>query len=550
MIIKQLDFISPRVTFYHQGFLYHSSLFSGILSIISIILIILFISYYLLRIIRREEINTFYYNSFVEDAPTFKMNSSSFFHFINIAQNSRINFYEGIDFTAFRIIGVQRHYISYLTYNNLKTFEHWLYGYCDNDTDTEGISNLITYDFFGRTACVKKYFDLTDQKYYEKGDEKFIYPELAHGTFNKNNKIYNIIIERCKEDTIGYILGDGFHCRNDSQMIEYYKNIKGARVFQLYFVNNLINVMDYKNPIKKSIYRLETTFKSNQFSQSDVSYNPMKLLTHNGFVLDHTIEENSYTFDRDDVYVEDKGNTDLFMVYSFLLKNIMNYYERNYKRIQDIFSSIGGIYQVVIIIATYTNYLYSNFVVLSDTQILLHGSIHNEKNIFNKRMKEYKIRQSNIREFVKEKEKDKNKDIKKISEKNKFNDSNIKGSRNEKTYNEIENSKSNNKIINESEELRKKYEITFNKIERENVLNNKDTKTKYEKTNFFNYCLFKISCGKKHTFFNVYDKFRKKIISEEHLVRNHLNIYNLLRITEKKRNRKNSYQLKDLIRLV
>ena len=154
------------------------------------------------------------------------MNSSSFFHFINIAQNSRINFYEGIDFTAFRIIGVQRHYISYLTYNNLKTFEHWLYGYCDNDTDTEGISNLITYDFFGRTACVKKYFDLTDQKYYEKGDEKFIYPELAHGTFNKNNKIYNIIIERCKEDTIGYILGDGFHCRNDSQMIEYYKSVR------------------------------------------------------------------------------------------------------------------------------------------------------------------------------------------------------------------------------------------------------------------------------------------------------------------------------------
>ena len=390
---------------------------------------------------------------------------------------------------------------------------------------------------------------MTDQKYYEKGDEKFIYPELAHGTFNKNNKIYNIIIERCKEDTIGYILGDGFHCRNDSQMIEYYKNIKGARVFQLYFVNNLINVMDYKNPIKKSIYRLETTFKSNQFSQSDVSYNPMKLLTHNGFVLDHTIEENSYTFDRDDVYVEDKGNTDLFMVYSFLLKNIMNYYERNYKRIQDIFSSIGGIYQVVIIIATYTNYLYSNFVVLSDTQILLHGSIHNEKNIFNKRLKEYKIRQSNIRDLVKEKEKDKNKDIKKISEKNKFNDSNIK-SRNEKTNNEIENSKSNNKIINENEELRKKYEIAFNKIERENVLNNKDTKTKYEKTNFFNYCLYKISCGKKNTFFNVYDKFRKKIISEEHLVRNHLNIYNLLRITEKKRNRKNSYQLKDLIRLV
>ena len=42
-----------------------------------------------------------------------------------------------------------------------------------------------------------------------------------------------------------------------------------------------------------------------------------------------------------------------------------------------------------------------------------------------------------------------------------------------------------------------------------------------------------------------------KIISEEHLIKNHLNIYNILRVTEKNRNfRKNSYQLHELIKLV
>ena len=39
--------------------------------------------------------------------------------------------------------------------------------------------------------------------------------------------------------------------------------------------------------------------------------------------------------------------------------------------------------------------------------------------------------------------------------------------------------------------------------------------------------------------------------SEEHLIKNHLNVYNLLRINEKKRNfRRNSYQLKDLTKLI
>ena len=71
-----------------------------------------------------------------------------------------------------------------------------------------------------------------------------------------------------------------------------------------------------------------------------------------------------------------------------------------------------------------------------------------------------------------------------------------------------------------------------------------------EKT-FCNYILYKLTCGKKKDFFNIYKNFRIKIISEEHLIRNHLNIYNLLKVTERKRhNRRNSYQLKDLINLV
>ena len=87
--------------------------------------------------------------------------------------------------------------------------------------------------------------------------------------------------------------------------------------------------------------------------------------------------------------------------------------------------------------------------------------------------------------------------------------------------------------------------------EKEN--NDKDGKAKENSDiNFWNYILFKITCEKKKLFFNVYQNFRIKIISEEHLIRNHLNIYNLMKVTERKRSvrRRNSYQLKDLIKLV
>ena len=82
--------------------------------------------------------------------------------------------------------------------------------------------------------------------------------------------------------------------------------------------------------------------------------------------------------------------------------------------------------------------------------------------------------------------------------------------------------------------------------------NNKENyKDDNKRKSFWDFLCYKITCGKKVKFFIVYEKFRKKIISEEHIIRNHLNIYNLLKVTERKRhNRRSSYQIKDVMNLI
>ena len=56
---------------------------------------------------------------------------------------------------------------------------------------------------------------------------------------------------------------------------------------------------------------------------------------------------------------------------------------------------------------------------------------------------------------------------------------------------------------------------------------------------------------KKNMNFKIYENLRKNILSEQHLIRNHLNIYTLLKVTKSKRlSRKNSYHLSDLFQLV
>jgi len=85
MFIKRLDYLSPPITFYHQGLLFHASFVSGILSLISITLIFILTVYYSMELIDKKNPKSFSYYTFIEDSGIFPLNASSLFHFINVA---------------------------------------------------------------------------------------------------------------------------------------------------------------------------------------------------------------------------------------------------------------------------------------------------------------------------------------------------------------------------------------------------------------------------------------------------------------------------------
>ena len=88
-----------------------------------------------------------------------------------------------------------------------------------------------------------------------------------------------------------------------------------------------------------------------------------------------------------------------------------------------------------------------------------------------------------------------------------------------------------------------------NELNKENQISSLFKRRKEK--NFCNFLLYKFSSLKTDNIFQIFHDFRIKMISEEHLIKNHLDIYNLLKVTEKKRkHRRNSYELKDLINLV
>ena len=535
MFFKQLDFISPRVTFYYKGFLSHSSILSGILSLFAFILVILTAVYFSFELFKKEHPTAFYFKSFEEDAGQFPLNSSSLFHFISLSLNKRQFIDEGVDFQSFRIIGLEEYYPRYVHFNNLTKFDHWLYGYCNKEKDTQNINNLINHNFFAQSACIRKYFDSKEQKYYDTGDPKFRWPLIAHGTYNPDNKFYCIILEKCEESTLHLILNGDYHCRTDNEIKE---KIGFSSVAHFYFIDNYIDVLNYKHPITKFIYRIENTIQTNTYPTNHLNFNPSLIKTFNSFIFDDFDNELSFSFERNDViFYNDNNKT--YTVYYLWLNNRKNYYERNYKKIQDVISDIGGIFHFLSFLSIYINRIYNNYIVLSDTETLLKSLIHFEKEKHYKNSIDYTKKKQDLKEL-------KNKNFHKSLSKNLDKEKKKKDSNIGKNITEKDLTKSNDFCMaNIKNEINNINQNIDKRLYRKNAIYNKNY-------NFWYYTLFLISLGKKNNFFKVYEHFRIKILSEEHLFRNHLNICNLLKINERKINSKKrySYEIKDLMSLV
>ena len=365
MFLKKLDFISPTITIYYKGSLKHSSIVSGILSIISVLFIISMTLYYLFDIIQKKNPIVNHIESHIDDAPIYKVNSSSFFHFLNMVSVGRITDNEGIDFTKLRIIGSNSYYSTFNN-NNIKRRSHWLYGKCDNIPELKEIGYLINNDIFQKSACIKKYFDSKTQKYYDMSSPNFKWPEIGHGLSYDNNVIYSIFVENCNEETIEEVMGIGSYCKNETEIREYFQEPITQRVFYLYFLDHYINNTDYKNPNKPFFSRLETALEIDKMYINNMKFNPSIIRTDSSIFVENFKEEISYIYDRNEEVVKEKKG--FYIIYSFFLKNVMIESERIYTKLQELFSTIGGYFNFAQIVA---------FILIIFIIIIFVCSIHN-----------------------------------------------------------------------------------------------------------------------------------------------------------------------------
>ena len=524
MFLKEIDLLSPKITLFYNHSLTHSSKISGILTIITLIIIIFFSLFYIRQIINRNDEYPAVspYNMFIEDAGEFPINSSSFFHFLSLVKDIHHPENEEYDFSLFNKIGIDTYIQDYKNNNDLIKYNHWLYGICNNETDTKGIAHLITQNYFTKSACIRKYFDSSVQKYYDINDPNFKWPVMAHGTFNPNTKFYALFLTKCDKTILNKVFDEEFKCKNNTEIDEFL-NYGGLIHFN--FIDQYIDILNYKDSIKKYFYRIENTLDKDNYSINHLNFNPSIIKTHNGFLLEKCQEELTYKYDRNDVFTYfnnlNKGNIN--MAYSLWMNNRVNYYERTYKKIQDVLSDVGGVAQAIMAIAIFINNFINKYIILDDTEKLLtKANISINEICAHKRI--IKINNNTTSNCnvtsIKENEKEKNSISPETKEEMMPKKDDNGFSKREEINNTIYNDEKNYKFED--------TEIVDKVKKSKNVSKN----TSKEKLTFCNFLIYKISFGKRKNNIKLFEIFREKVISVETLIRNYLNIKNLLKVNE------------------
>ena len=520
MFLRATDMLSPKITLYYKQKNAHNSIISGILTIIAYVFILVYSFIFIIKYINKENPSAYYFNRYVEDVGNFSFKSSHFFNYLQLLNSGNTEIID-IDFSKIEIIGINTTLETF--FEKKENFSFWVYSKCDNVTKMDEIKYLLNDDKnYLKSACLKQFYNNDKRKYYDINDDNFEWPVIKYGVSNSNGTFYGIIIRKCMNSSFGN------NCSSEEDINNYLYNT----YLSFNILDHNVDILNYRKPIINFFYSITNGLTSNSYIVNNLNFNPALIKSYGNsidFLDDKPIEQTAYFF--------------------IWMQNSQEYYERHYKKLQELLSEIGGFANIVIVIAKCINYLIARFNMLFDTQELLTNIIEKNVSIYEKLIKtksfknfiwenNHKINEDNLNIKIKENRKENNEILNienSLSEKNSDNkiinqrinvikNNNLGEETNRIHKNNNENSEQSIILEQKPKDIGKLQRMsTKNYIRRDFALIGKK-----EKFNCFNYFFYIIFCKQVNSKIKYYEELRRLIISEECMIQNYLNIYKLL----------------------
>jgi hypothetical protein len=356
-----LDIVSPPITLFYRGKSQHSSIPGLLISLFSIVFLTVVSIIISLDFFFKKNPNAYTYKRYIEDAGTFYFNSSRIFHFVTFGEDIEKFIY---DKKAFSLIGVSKTDNVILENNNEEYYDHWIYDSCEGEIDANETIKYIKENGFlsryNKAFCIKQFYNSTTKETIDTKNENFKYPSLAHGNSNQKEILYGIFLQRCQNNTLkNYICYDNETI--DSLALT-------AFSYSIYFLEQYIDINNYENPLVHFFYRLTNHINKGSYTINHLNFHPALVITYNGIIFEDHYEIETYIYDTNEKFVtnKDESNSNIYAMFYFWLQNQQDVYIRRYKLFQDICGSIGGIIKFIMVIGSYLNLLFHNYILYND----------------------------------------------------------------------------------------------------------------------------------------------------------------------------------------
>ena len=436
MFIKNFDFLSFPLTLHYNNYRSHASIISGIFTIITYSLCLLLALYLSKDYLFKTNPTSFTYNRVIPDTGIYLFGKKTLFHYININKIDNFTFSNYND--IFEIIGFQDiFYNEYLMDSNRENYDHYIYEPCINlkfDYKSIQLTDSHYIDLFNKGYCIGSFYNKTTKKKILISEPKFIPPNLSHGASNPNFTYYGIFVQKCVNSTL-----NNFSCKSQKEIDNFF-NYSSAQ--QLIILNSQIDVVNYKNPFVYSYYSISSSFSSTGFTINNVNLQPLVIKSHESIIFSYIKEKFSYIFEQNSKsnVVSQIGIRGCFY---FWLQNKAIVYERQYKKLENVFADVGGIIKIIVVIGSWINYFFAKLTTLSDVNLIIRKYINIKEN--------YKSKMTNL----------------KISN---FNNNN---NNNNNNFN-MNNNNNNNLNMNNKSNISSLNLINLNNNEQNTILNNNE----------------------------------------------------------------------------
>ena len=547
MSIKELDYLSPKISLFYFGKKSHVSIFGSIMTMLMVFLSGLYSFYLIYNIAKHNVSNFMFYKNYLDDAGYYIFNDTGgIFHYFQLYdyQNQVFGKYN----SKYIRIFMSRIYYKNYEKESLSKNEHWVYDLCRDGIDNKNIPKEIFEDNqnFNIGVCLRYYYDNIKRKYFPIEDKQnFKYPYLIHGSGRRDNLLLETVVERCNNESI---ISDLLGPCGDEKAIEDYLDIHKAIYFQL--LENQVNTENYKKSIYHYIYSISGSLNALNVPVNNVNLMPFIIEIKKGIILPKVEKLITYIFDDNRKATFETNNKYLMAIFDYWLVNSCQVIKGEYNNLYDILPNIGGIIQLIYYIFYSFNYLYNKYIIIADCNKLFfqmfHRNAENEDsynrkifiNCVNSIKDELKFKRNNSQ--IKRKSRIENKlfEYKAKNRKarnNKLIKTDINSNKNVINYinNKNEFLSNSNNISNSNELImeipkndvsntlnvdipRNKNFFKINKNEKINKINNKLKNNKKEKMNFlyyhFNYQLQEYIFHKNNEF--KYEPLNQNIISK------------------------------------